>query len=145
MTQYPYAVIRIAGTNHPIPGIILNALPQWWQELACAFKRARDEGTAYLAVPYGSNDDVMACDDEYDTPAGWWGRFRITQRKSGVLELADALTGSRYNVTVLAMFLDGLIASGAFDSMEVLQITQELHLHIYGCIWEGMPAFGKVD
>ena len=145
MTQNTDAVIRIARTNHPVPGVILNALPQWWQELSCAFKLARDEGTAYLAVPYGSDSEVMACDDEYDTPSGWWGRFRLTLRKSGVLELADVLTGSRYNVTVLAMFLDGLIAPDAFDSKEVLQITQDLHLHIYGCIWEDMPAFGKVD
>ena len=145
MTQTTDVALRLAGNNYPVPGIILNALPKWWQEIRAACSLAQDEGTAYLAVPYGSDSEVMACDDEYDTPAGWWGRFRITQRKSEVLELADVLTGSRYNITVLGMFLDGLIAPDAFDSLEVLQMTQDLHLHIYGCAWEDMPAFGKVD
>lgn len=136
--------IRIAGNNYPIPTSILNALPQWWQELAAVFSQARDEGTAYLAVPYGSDDTLMACDDEMDAPVGWWCRFRITPRTSEVLELADILTGNRYNVVVLAMFLDGLIAPDAFDSLEVLQITQEIHLAIYGCTWDDMPAFKPV-
>ena len=145
MTKTTDVALRIAGHNIPVPAVILNALPQWWQEIRAALTLAREEGVAYLAVPYGSDSEVMACDDEYDTPTGWWGRFRITQRTSGVLELADVLTGSRYNVTVLAMFLDGLIAPDAFDSLEVLQITQDLHMHLYGCIWESMPAFGKVS
>lgn len=84
MAQPHDVAIRIAGHNIPVPAVILNALPQWWQEVASSCGLAMDEGTAYLAVPYGSDSEVMACDDEYDTPAGWWGRFRLTKRKSGV-------------------------------------------------------------
>ena len=145
MTQTTDVALRLAGNNYPVPAIILNALPQWWQELSAAMHLVREEGVAYLAVPYGVDDRVMCCDDQEDSPSGWWGRFRITQRTGEVLELADALTGSRYNITVLGMFLEGLIAPDPFDSLEVLQMTQDLHMHIYGCIWEAMPAFGKVS
>lgn len=132
MAQPHDVAIRIGGHNIPVPATILNALPQWWQEVASACSLAQDEGTAYLAVPYGSDDQVMACDDEYDTPTGWWGRFRVTQRKSGVLELADVLTGNRYNIAALSLFLAGLLSADPDDSIEVLQIAQTLQLELLG-------------
>ena len=132
MTQPHDVAIRISGHNIPVPAVILNALPQWWQEIRAALTLAQDEGTAYLAVPYGSDSEVMCCDDEYDTPSGWWGRFRVTQRKSGVLELADVLTGSRYNIAALSLFLAGLLGADLDDSIEVLQIAQTLQLELLG-------------
>lgn len=155
------AALRLAGHNIAVPVALLNALPRWWQEVATALQLATDEGGAQMAVPFGADDRVMALDEGEEAPAGWWARFSLRRcgevvvhegadglragRRCIKVELADVLTGNRYDVTLLNLFFAGLIAPDVDDSLEILQVTQDLHMHIYGCVWESMPAFGKVS
>lgn len=135
-------VLRIAGHNFAVPAALLDAIPEWWQELVTAAEAVKVDQPAYLAVPYGSSDRLMACEDEDDTPFGWWARFRLRSAADGnSVELTDVLTGQRYDATLLVLFFRGLIATDVDDSLEVLQVTQQLHEHLYGCSWEGMPSF----
>lgn len=148
------AVIRIAGHNLPLPAVILNALPQWWwQEVAVALQMATDEGAAQLSVPFGVEDRVMSGDDAEDAPSGWWCRFRLRRcgevvmqegaaqmpslygRRAVKVELADALTGQRYDATLLNLFFAGRICPDPDDSLEVLQLAGVIHEAFYGSAW----------
>ena len=62
------AALRLAGHNTAIPLIILNALTQWWQEVATALQLATDEGAAQMAVPFGADDRVMVMQEGEEAP-----------------------------------------------------------------------------
>lgn len=138
------SALRLAGHNIAVPLALLNALPQWWQEVATALQLATDEGGAQMAVPFGADDRVMALDEGEEAPAGWWARFSLRRcgevgvpvgrtathegadglragRRCIKVELADVLTGNRYDATLLNLFFAGRLSPDPDDSVEVLQ------------------------
>lgn len=158
------AALRLAGHNIAVPLVLLNALPRWWQEVATALQLATEEGGAGLAVPFGADDRVMAMDEGEDAPAGWWARFRLRRcgevvvhegagmaahegadgfpvgRRCIKVELADVLTGNRYDATLLNLFFAGRLSPDPDDSVEVLQCAGLLHAAFYGEDWEPTTA-----
>lgn len=152
------AALRLAGHNIAVPLVLLNALPRWWQEVATALQLATDEGGAGLAVPFGADDRVMAMDEE-EAPAGWWARFRLRRcgevvvhegagmavhegadrfpvgRRCIKVELADVLTGNRYDATLLNLFFAGRLSPDPDDSLEILQCAG-FQAEFYGEAWE---------
>lgn len=146
------SALRLAGHNIAVPLAILNALPRWWQEVATALQLATDEGGAQMAVPFGADDRVMAMDEGEDATAGWWARFRLHRcgevvvhegaegfpvgRRCIKVELADVLTGNRYDATRLNLFFAGRVCPDPDDSLEILQCAGLLHAAFYGEAWE---------
>ena len=164
------AALRLAGHNIAVPLVLLNALPQWWQEVATALQLATDEGGAQMAVPFGADDRVMALDEGEEAPAGWWARFSLRRcgevvvpeganglsvgrtathegaeglyagRRCIKVELADVLTGNRYDVTWINLFFAGRLSPDPDDSLEILQCAGLLHAAFYGEDWEPTTA-----
>ena len=146
------AAIRLAGHNTAVPLVLLNALPQWWQEVATALQLATDEGGAQMAVPFGADDRVMALDEGEEAPTGWWARFRLRRcgevvvheganglragRRCIKVELADVLTGNRYDATLLNLFFAGRLSPDPDVSVEILQCAGLPHAAVYGEAWE---------
>ena len=146
------SALRLAGHNTAVPLVLLNALPRWWQEVATALQLATDEGGAQMAVPFGAEDRVMALDEGEEAPTGWWARFSLRRcgevvvhegadglyagRRCIKVELADVLTGNRYDATRLNLFFAGRLSPDPDDSLEVLQCAGLLHAAFYGEVWE---------
>ena len=56
------------------------------------------------------------------------------------VELADVLTGNRYDATLLNLFFAGRLSPDPDDSVEVLQCAGLLHAAFYGEDWEPTTA-----
>ena len=133
-----HSVLTIAQQPSMVPTLILNALAEDWAEIASAVDIAIKDGEATLLSQYGT-DRLWAAERDHVEPSGWWARFALVYRNDA-FELRDRLHGQAYDVNLLCLFLLGRIAPDAFDSPEVLAITQAVHESFYGCSWPTMPG-----